>query len=123
MAVAFVFACSGVVKLAYANQGAERFVKLGLPAWMAPIVSVVEIGAAIAIAADFRVRLAAIPLAIDMVVAIAVSKAPLLFGPGPEPIGAPPKLGLAAFAYQARLDIAMLLLAIYLVLGGARKKA
>ncbi len=64
-------------------------------------------------------RLAAVPLVVDMIVAIATTKLPLLFGAGPEPVAAPPKTGFWAFAYQARLDATMLLSCVYLVAIGA----
>ena len=54
-----------------------------------------------------------------MVVAIATTKIPLLYGAGPEPVAAPPKTGLLAFAYQARLDMTMLVACSYLVAVGA----
>src|SRR5207249_4975114 len=71
------------------------------------------------VALGLLTRLAALPLAIDMVVAIASTKAPLLWGAGPEPVGAPPKTGLLAFAYQARLDLTMLGACVYLAIVGA----
>jgi uncharacterized membrane protein YphA (DoxX/SURF4 family) len=54
-----------------------------------------------------------------MAVAIVTSKLPLLFGPGPEPVAAAPKVGLWAFAYVARLDLTMLLLVSFLLVAGA----
>jgi putative oxidoreductase len=116
-----VFITSGVVKYLYDNQGPGRFAKLGLPgaADLAHFVGAVEIVGGCLIAIGLFVRLAAIPLVIDMLVAIATTKVPLLFGPGPEPVAAMPKVGFWAFAYQSRLDWTMLAACLYLGLAGA----
>ena len=121
LAVGGVFFASGVIKFLYANQGAGRFAKLGIPApeLMANFVGVVEIAAGLLLVVGLATRLAAIPLVIDMFVAIGTSKLPMLFGPGPEPVAAAPKFGLWAFVYQARLDSAMLLGCLFLFAVGA----
>jgi putative oxidoreductase len=121
LAVGGVFFASGLIKFLYANQGAGRFAKLGIPApeFMANFVGVVEMAAGLLLAVGLATRLAAIPLVIDMLVAIGTSKLPMLFGPGPEPVAAAPKVGLWAFAYQARLDSTMLLGCLFLLAVGA----
>ena len=121
LAVGGVFFASGLIKFLYANQGAGRFAKLGIPApeFMANFVGVVEIAAGLLLAVGLATRLAAIPLFFDMLVAIGTSKLPLLFGAGPEPVAAAPKVGLWAFAYQARLDFTMLLCCLFLFVVGA----
>jgi putative oxidoreductase len=121
LAVGGVFVASGVIKFLYANQGVGRFGKLGIPApeLTANFVGVVEIAAGLLLAVGLATRLAAIPLVIDMLVAIGTSKLPLLFGPGPEPVPAAPKVGLWAFAYQVRLDSTMLLGCLFLFAVGA----
>jgi uncharacterized membrane protein YphA (DoxX/SURF4 family) len=118
-AVGFVFLTSGALKFLFDNQGPGRFAKLGLPPSMAYFVGAVEVVGGALLLLGLFTRLAALPLVIDMVVAIVTTKLPLLVGPGPEPVAAPPKTGLFAFAYQARLDITMLLACAYLVLVGA----
>src|SRR5271166_3051261 len=121
LAVGGVFFASGLIKFLYANQGAGRFTKLGIPApeFMANFVGVVEIAAGLLLAVGLATRLAAIPLVIDMLVAIATSKLPMLAGAGPEPVAAAPKVGLGAFVYQARLDTTMLLSCLFLFAVGA----
>lgn len=121
LAVGGVFFASGLIKFLYANQGAGRFTNLGIPApeFMASFVGVVEIAAGLLLAVGLATRLAAIPLIIDMLVAIGTSKLPMLFGPGLEPVAAAPKVGLWAFAYQARLDSTMLLCCVFLLVVGA----
>ena len=118
-AVAWVFLTSGVVKILFENPGALRFAKLGLPPSMALFVGLVEISCSLLVLGGLFTRLAAVPLAITMVVAIVTTKLPLLFGAGPEPIAAMPKIGFWAFAYQARLDLAMLIACGYLAAVGA----
>jgi putative oxidoreductase len=121
LAVGGVFFASGLIKFLYANQGAGRFAKLGIPApeFMANFVGVVEIAAGFLLAVGLATRLAAIPLVFNMLVAIFTSKLPLLFGPGPEPVAAAPKIGLWAFAYQSRLDFTMLVSCLFLFAVGA----
>jgi uncharacterized membrane protein YphA (DoxX/SURF4 family) len=120
-AVGGVFLVSGAVKFVFDNQGPGRFVKIGLPAAreLAFFVGGVEIVCGALLVLGLLTRLAALPLVIDMVVALATTKVPLLFGSGPEPVAAPPKTGLWAFAYQARLDGTMLLACAYLAVVGA----
>jgi uncharacterized membrane protein YphA (DoxX/SURF4 family) len=119
--VGFVFLTSGTVKFIFENQGEGRFAKLGFHAAEATayFVGTVEIVAGAMLLVGLLTRLAAIPLVIDMAVAIVTSKLPLLFGPGPEPLAAAPKVGLWAFAYVARLDVTMLLLVLFLAAAGA----
>jgi putative oxidoreductase len=121
LAIGGVFFASGLIKFLYANQGAGRFAKLGIPAPLltASFVGVVEIAAGILLAVGLATRLAAIPLVIDMLVALGTSKLPMLFGAGPEPVAAAPKVGLWAFVYQARLDSTMLLGCLFLLAVGA----
>ena len=78
-----------------------------------------EIAAGFLLAVGLATRLAAIPLFFNMLVAICTSKLPLLFGAGPEPVAAAPKVGLWAFVYQARLDSTMLLGCLFLFAVGA----
>ena len=121
VAVGFVFFVSGLLKLLFENQGALRFAKIGLPApaLTASFVGLVEITCGLLIAFGLFARHAAVPLVIDMLVAIATTKVPLLLGAGPEPVAALPKIGLLAFAYQARLDLMMLAACTYLVTAGS----
>ena len=121
LAVGGVFVSSGAVKLLFENQGAGRFAKIGLPdpAHLATFVGAIEIVCGALIVVGLFARLSALPLVVDMLVAIATTKVPLLVGPGPEPVAAAPKVGFWAFAYQARLDSAMLLGCVFLVATGA----
>jgi uncharacterized membrane protein YphA (DoxX/SURF4 family) len=121
VAVGWVFLCSGLLKFVYENQGEGRFTKIGLPSpeLLSYFVGGVEVICGTLLLLGLLSRLAALPLIGDMLVAIATTKVPLLFGPGPEPLAAPPKIGFAAFAYASRLDVAMLLGCVALALAGA----
>jgi uncharacterized membrane protein YphA (DoxX/SURF4 family) len=119
MAVGYVFISSGLLKFLFDHQGPGRFAKIGLPPALASFVGATEIVCGTLLLVGLFVRLAALPLVIDMVVAIATTKLPLLFGAGPEPVAAPPKTGFWAFAYQARLDVTMLAACVFLVVAGA----
>ena len=120
-AVGSVFVSSGLVKFLFDNQGPGRFAKIGLPGApaLASFVGATEIICGTLLLVGLYVRLAALPLVIDMVVAIVTTKLPLLFGVGPEPVAAPPKTGFWAFAYQARLDVTILAACVFLVVAGA----
>lgn len=121
LVVGSVFLVSGLLKFLYENQGPGRFAKIGLPApaLLAQFVGSVEVVGGLLLILGLAVRIAALPLVIDMIVAIVTTKLPLLFGPGPEPVSAMPKIGFWAFAYQARLDVTMLVSCIFLVVAGA----
>ncbi len=118
-AVGGVFLVSGATKFLFDNQGPGRFAKLGFPAEVASFVGGVEVVCGALLVLGLFTRLAAVPLTIDMIVAMLTTKIPLLFGAGPEPVAAPPKTGFWAFAYQARLDGTMLLACIYIIAVGA----
>ena len=77
---------------------------------MAPFVGVVEIVCGALLLAGFLTRLAAIPLIINMLVAITTTKIPIL-----------QKSGFWACAHEARVDFAMLLGCIFLLIVGAGK--
>lgn len=121
VAAGLMFLVSGLVKFAHENQGIGRFTKLGFPSpgAVASFVGAVELVFGALLILGFFARLAALVLALDMVVAVAVTKLPLLWGAGPEPVAAPPKTALLAFLYQARLDLTLLALTVGIVLCGA----
>lgn len=75
---------------------------------MAPFIGVVEIISGTLIILGLLTRLAAIPLIIDMVVAISSTKIPILL-----------KSGFWAMAHEARVDYAMLVGAVFLLIVGA----
>src|SRR3974390_1640931 len=72
LAVGFVFVSSGTVKFLFDNQGPLRFTKISLPApaTLAFLVGPVEIVAGTMMLVGLAVRLAALPLVVDMLVAV-----------------------------------------------------
>jgi len=111
LAVGAVFLSEGVQKFLYpADLGVGRFVKIGIPSpqFFAPFVGVVEIICGALILLGLLTRLAAIPLIVDMLVAITTTKIPILM-----------KSGFWAMAHEARVDYAMLLGCLFLLAVGA----
>jgi putative oxidoreductase len=111
LAVGAVFLSEGVQKFLFPSElGAGRFAKIGIPApeVLAPFVGVVETVCGLLILAGLLTRLAAVPLIIDMLVAVSTTKLPMLL-----------KSGFWAAAHEARVDFAMLLGLLFLLAAGA----
>jgi putative oxidoreductase len=111
LVVGAVFLAEGIQKFLFpAALGAGRFSKIGIPApeIMAPFDGVFEIGCGLLLLAGLLTRLAAIPMIINMLVAIATTKLPILL-----------KSGFWAMAHEARTDYAMLLGCLFLLIVGA----
>jgi uncharacterized membrane protein YphA (DoxX/SURF4 family) len=114
----------GIQKFLYpAENGVGRFTKIGIPApeVMAPFVGVVEIVCGALILIGLLTRLAAIPLIINMLVAILSTKIPILLGQGfwGFSLRTLPYYGFWGMAHEARTDFAMLLGSIFLLIVGA----
>jgi uncharacterized membrane protein YphA (DoxX/SURF4 family) len=75
---------------------------------MAPFVGVVEIVCGLLFIAGLLTRLAAVPLIVDITVAIWTTKIPILL-----------KQGFWAMAHESRTDWCMLLGSVFLLLAGA----
>ena len=108
--VGSVFLSEGIQKFLFQDAlGVGRFVKIGIPApqIMAPFVGVVEIVFGTLILLGLFTRLAAVPLTINILVAIATTKIPMLFD-----------VGFWKMAHEARVDWSMLLGLICLFLAG-----
>jgi uncharacterized membrane protein YphA (DoxX/SURF4 family) len=106
-----VFLSEGIQKFLYPLElGTGRFIKIGIPApdVMAPFVGVVEIVCGLLFIAGLLTRLAAVPLIVDITVAICTTKIPILM-----------KQGFWAMAHEARTDWCMLLGSVFLMLAGA----
>src|SRR5437773_396954 len=79
--VGAVFLPEGIQKFLFPGElGVGRFAKIGIPSpgVMAPFVGVCEIGCGALLLLGLLIRLAAIPLIIDMLVAISTTKIPML---------------------------------------------
>lgn len=109
--VGVVFLSEGIQKFLYPDAlGVGRFAKIGIPApaVMAPFVGVVEIVCGLLLVLGLVSRAAAVPLIVDMLVAIATTKVPILV-----------KSGFWAMAHEARTDYCMLLGSIFVLLVGS----
>jgi putative oxidoreductase len=109
--VGWVFFSEGVQKFLFpAALGVGRFTKIGIPAphFFAPFVGVVEIVCGLLVIVGFLTRLAAIPLVIDISVAIATTKIPMLA-----------KDGFWGTMHEARTDLCMLLGSLFLIAVGS----
>ena len=109
--VGLVFLSEGIQKFLYpATLGVGRFAKIGIPApqFFAPFVGVVETVCGALLIVGLLTRLAAIPLLINISVAIATTKIPMLL-----------KSGFWAAMHESRTDICMLLGSIFLIAVGA----
>jgi putative oxidoreductase len=124
LVVGGVFLSEGIQKFLYPGEnGVGRFMKIGIPApeVMAPFVGVVEIVCGALILIGLLTRLAAIPLIIDMLVAILSTKIPILLGRGfwGFSLRTLPYYGFWGMAHEARTDFAMLSGLIFLLIVGA----
>jgi putative oxidoreductase len=109
--VGWVFLSEGIQKFLFpAALGVGRFAKIGIPApqFFAPFVGVVEIVCGSLLILGLLTRLAALPLLIDILVAIASTKLPMLA-----------KAGFWATMHEARTDYCMLLGLVFLIIVGA----
>jgi putative oxidoreductase len=109
--VGWVFLSEGIQKFLFpAALGVGRFVKIGIPAphFFAPFVGVVEIACGALLMVGLLTRLAAIPLLIDITVAIVTTKVPLLA-----------KTGFWSAMHEARTDYCMWLGSLFILLVGA----
>ena len=109
--VGWVFLSEGIQKFLFpAALGVGRFEKIGIPAsyFFAPFVGTVEIVCGVLLILGLLTRLASIPLLIDISVAIATTKIPMLAKPG-----------FWAAMHEARTDLCMFLGLCFLIAVGA----
>jgi uncharacterized membrane protein YphA (DoxX/SURF4 family) len=124
LAVGLVFLPEGIQKLVFpVLLGSGRFARIGIP-WpevLGPFVGWVEIVCGLLILLGLLTRLAAVPLAVTMVVAIASTKIPILLGRDwwIFHVADLPRYGWWSFLHETRTDWAMLMGALYLLACGA----
>jgi uncharacterized membrane protein YphA (DoxX/SURF4 family) len=117
--VGLIFVGEGVLKFLRPDSlGAGRFIKAGIPAgaFFANLDGVFEIVCGLLILVGLLTRLATLPMIVDMVGALGITKLPLLWGAAPL---YPKEGGLGDFFHEGRLEIAMLCGSIFLLLVGA----
>lgn len=124
IAVGVVFMSEGIQKFVYPDAlGAGRFAKIGIPApaVMGPFVGSIETVCGMLVLVGLLTRPAAALLVIDMLVAIASTKIPILIGHGyflfSGPAGS--NSGLWSMLHESRTDLSMLLASGFLLLVGA----
>lgn len=109
--VGAVFLSEGLQKFLFPTAlGVGRFAKIGIPVpeLLGPFVGIVEIVCGALVLVGFLIRLAAIPLVIDMIVAVLTTKLLILA-----------EMGFWAMAHEARTDWSMLLGSMFLLIVGA----
>lgn len=109
--VGWVFLTEGIQKFLFpAALGVGRFEKIGIPAphFFAPFVGSVEIVCGTLLIVGLLTRLASIPLLIDISVAIATTKIPMLL-----------KSGFWPAMHEARTDFCMFMGLLFLLIVGS----
>jgi len=109
--VGCVFLSEGIQKFLFpAALGVGRFEKIGIPAphFFAPFVGAVEIVCGLLLIAGLLTRLAAIPLLVNITVAILTTKIPMLA-----------KAGFWSTMHEARTDFCMFLGLLFLIAVGS----
>jgi len=110
-AVGAVFLSEGIQKFVFpAELGVGRFMRIGIPApeIMAPFDGTFEIVCGVLMLVGLHTHLTAIPMIINMLVAISTTKIPILI-----------KSGFWAMAHEGRTDWAMLLGSLFLLIVGS----
>jgi putative oxidoreductase len=113
--VGCVFLSEGIQKFLFSESlGVGRFIKIGIPVpeIMAPFVGVVEIVCGVLVLSGLITRLAAIPLIINILVAISTTKIPILL-----------EKGFWAMAHEARVDWSMILGSLFLLIVGGGQRS
>ena len=118
------FLSEGIQKFLYPDAlGVGRFVKIGIPSpeVMAPFVGVFEVVCGALLILGLLTRLAAVPMIVNISVAILTTKIPILLGHGFWLFSLPnvKTYGFWSMMHEARTDFAMLLGGTFLLIVGA----
>lgn len=119
-----IFFFEDMQKFLYPGElGSGRFAKIGIPApeFFGPFVGLFELACGLLLLIGLVTRIAAVPLIITMLVALVTVKIPILIGAefkgfALRPL---PRYGFLSMLHEARNDIAMLLVSLYLLITGA----
>ncbi|MFI7670653.1 DoxX family protein [Nocardia sp. NPDC049526] len=117
--VGAVFFFEGIQKFLFPDElGTGRFDKAGIPApgFFGPLDGVFEIVCGALILAGLLIRLATVPMIVDMLGALLITKLPILWGDAPLFSG---KSGWWDFIHEARVDLAQLCGSAFLLIVGA----
>ena len=117
--VGLIFAGEGILKFVRPDTlGPGRFIKAGIPAgtFFAYLDGLFEIGCGLLILVGLATRLATLPMIVDMLGALGITKVPLLWSDAPL---YPKEGGFWDFFHEGRLEVAMLCGSIFLLIVGA----
>ncbi|WP_394426710.1 DoxX family protein [Streptomyces sp. SGAir0957] len=117
--VGAIFLSEGVLKFLRPDQlGTGRFDKAGIPApdLLAPLDGAFEIVCGLLILAGLLTRLAVVPMIVNMLGALLLTKLPILWGDAPLFTG---KSGWWDLAHESRTDLAQLCGSLFLLIVGA----
>ncbi|MEE6140334.1 DoxX family protein [Mycobacterium sp. 050128] len=117
--VGLVFACEGVLKFLWPDSlGTGRFDKAGIPApaFFSALDGVFEIGCGALILVGLLTRLATVPMIVDMLSALLITKLPIVWGHAPL-FGT--EHGWWDFIHESRVDLAQLCGSVFLLIVGA----
>lgn len=122
--VGWVFLVEGILKYLWIDElGVGRFTAIGIPVphFTAPFVGLVEMVCGALLIVGLFTRLAAIPLLIDISVAIASTKVPIAMGHGYWRYSLPnlKHYGVLSMLHEARTDFSMALGLIFILIVGA----
>lgn len=115
LAVGLIFFTQGILKYIDPNMGVARFARIGFPYpyFTAHFVGTLEIVCGFLVLLGLWTRLAAIPLLMVILTAIATTKIPELFRPNQ---------GFWYVVSDARTDFAMLCCLLFLIVNGGPKR-
>lgn len=117
--VGAVFLSEGILKFLRPDQlGTGRFDKAGIPApgFLGPLDGLFEIGCGLLILAGLLTRLAVVPMIVNMLGALLITKLPILWGNAPL---FDEKSGWWDLAHESRTDLAQLCGSLFLLIVGA----
>lgn len=117
--VGLIFVAEGILKFLRPDAlGPGRFDKVGIPmpTFFAYFDGALEIGCGVLIMAGLLTRLAAVPMIVDMLGALLITKLPLLWSSAPL---YPKEGGGWDFIHESRLEVAMLCGSVFLFIVGA----
>jgi len=116
--VGLIFACEGVMKFRRpASLGTGRFDKAGIPApaFFSTLDAIFEIGCGTLILLGLLTRLATVPMIVDMLGALLITKLPIFWGHAPLFHG---EHGWWDFIHESRVDLAQLCGSVLLLIVG-----
>lgn len=117
--VGVIFVCEGILKFLRPDAlGTGRFDSAGIPAagFVAGLDGIFEIACGVLIVVGLGTRLAAVPMIVDMLGALLITKLPILWGDAPL---FRTEDGWWDFIHESRVDLAQLCGSLFLLFVGA----